>query len=88
MFFSLAGKIVFTAPSRPLVVQQIEACHNVMGIPQGFTINMTGQMSQPQRAEHLQSLRIFFVTPQVLEDIQSGICPMTEIVCLVVDEAH
>jgi hypothetical protein len=34
MFFSLAGKIVFTAPSRPLVVQQIEACHNVMGIPQ------------------------------------------------------
>jgi hypothetical protein len=34
IFFSLAGKIVFTAPSRPLVVQQIEACHNVMGIPQ------------------------------------------------------
>ncbi|CAK9227008.1 unnamed protein product [Sphagnum troendelagicum] len=83
------GKIVFTAPSRPLVVQQIEACHNVMGIPQEFTIDMTGQMSPPQRAEHWQSLRIFFVTPQVLEkDIQSGICPMKEIVCLVVDEAH
>jgi hypothetical protein len=30
-------------------------------------------MSPPQRAEHWQSLRIFFVTPQVLEkDIQSG----------------
>jgi Fanconi anemia group M protein len=72
-----------------LVVQQIEACHNVMGIPQEFTIVMTGQMSPPQRAEHWQSLRIFFVTPQVLEkDIQSGICPMKEIVCLVVDEAH
>ncbi|CAK9227859.1 unnamed protein product [Sphagnum troendelagicum] len=83
------GKIVFTAPSRPLVVQQIEACHNVMGIPQEFTIDMTGQMSPPQRADHWQSLRIFFVTPQVLEkDIQSGICPMKEIVCLVVDEAH
>jgi Fanconi anemia group M protein len=68
------GKIVFTAPSRPLVVQQIEACHNVMGIPQEFTIDMTGQMSPPQRAEHWQSLRIFFVTPQVLEkDIQSGV---------------
>jgi hypothetical protein len=41
-------------------VQQIEACHNVMGIPQEFTIDMTGQMSPPQRAEHWQSLRIFF----------------------------
>lgn len=28
------GKIVFTAPSRPLVIQQIEACHNIVGIPQ------------------------------------------------------
>ncbi|VAI03073.1 unnamed protein product [Triticum turgidum subsp. durum] len=28
------GKIVFTAPSRPLVTQQIEACHNIVGIPQ------------------------------------------------------
>ncbi|CAK9205714.1 unnamed protein product [Sphagnum troendelagicum] len=93
------GKIVFTAPSRPLVVQQIEACHNVMGIPQEFTIDMTGQMSPPQRAEHWQSLRIFFVTPQVLDNCQrtqlclterkmAGICPMKEIVCLVVDEAH
>lgn len=29
-----SGKIVFTAPSRPLVAQQIEACHNTVGIPQ------------------------------------------------------
>ena len=28
------GKIVFAAPSRPLVTQQIEACHNIVGIPQ------------------------------------------------------
>lgn len=31
---SCAGKIVFAAPSRPLVMQQIEACHNTVGIPQ------------------------------------------------------
>ncbi|KAG6578303.1 DEAD-box ATP-dependent RNA helicase FANCM, partial [Cucurbita argyrosperma subsp. sororia] len=36
------GKIVFTAPSRPLVLQQIEACHNIVGIPQEWTIDMTG----------------------------------------------
>lgn len=28
------GKIIFAAPSRPLVEQQIEACHNIVGIPQ------------------------------------------------------
>ncbi|CAH8255379.1 unnamed protein product [Arabidopsis lyrata] len=27
------GKIVFAVPSRPLVMQQIEACHNIVGIP-------------------------------------------------------
>uniref|UniRef100_A0A804R3Y4 Helicase/UvrB N-terminal domain-containing protein n=1 Tax=Zea mays TaxID=4577 RepID=A0A804R3Y4_MAIZE len=26
------GKIIFTCPSRPLVTQQIEACHNTVGI--------------------------------------------------------
>ncbi|CAI5459451.1 unnamed protein product, partial [Closterium sp. Yama58-4] len=28
------GKIVFMAPTRPLVLQQIRACHNVVAIPQ------------------------------------------------------
>jgi Fanconi anemia group M protein len=32
--YFIAGKIVFAAPSRPLVMQQIEACHNIVGIPQ------------------------------------------------------
>ena len=34
LLYNLPGKIVFTAPSRPLVMQQIEACHNIVGIPQ------------------------------------------------------
>ncbi|KAJ7515587.1 hypothetical protein O6H91_22G019300 [Diphasiastrum complanatum] len=83
------GKIVFTAPSRPLVMQQIEACHNIMGIPQEWTIDMTGQMTPSQRSCYWRSKRVFFVTPQVLEkDIQSEICPVKQLVCLVVDEAH
>jgi superfamily II DNA or RNA helicase len=28
------GKIVFMAPTKPLVAQQIEACFNIMGVPQ------------------------------------------------------
>ncbi|XP_038884537.1 DEAD-box ATP-dependent RNA helicase FANCM isoform X3 [Benincasa hispida] len=83
------GKIVFTAPSRPLVLQQIEACHNIVGIPQEWTIDMTGLINPAKRAGFWKSKRVFFVTPQVLEkDIQSGTCLVKYLVCLVIDEAH
>ncbi|KAK3229964.1 hypothetical protein Dsin_001845 [Dipteronia sinensis] len=83
------GKIVFAAPSRPLVMQQIEACHNIVGIPQEWTIDMTGQISPTRRAYFWKTKRVFFVTPQVLEkDIQSGTCLVKYLVCLVIDEAH
>ena len=29
------AKIVFMAPTKPLVAQQIEACYKIMGVPQG-----------------------------------------------------
>lgn len=37
------GKVVFMAPTKPLVAQQIEACFNVMGIPQQHMLEMTGK---------------------------------------------
>ncbi|XP_073148428.1 DEAD-box ATP-dependent RNA helicase FANCM isoform X2 [Henckelia pumila] len=83
------GKIVFAAPTRPLVMQQIEACHKIVGIPQEWTIDMTGQTSPAIRADLWKDKRVFFVTPQVLEkDIQSGSCLVKHLVCLVIDEAH
>ena len=36
------GKVVFMAPTKPLVAQQIEACYKIMGIPQSDTAEMTG----------------------------------------------
>ena len=36
------GKVIFMAPTKPLVAQQIEACYNIMGIPQDHTAEMTG----------------------------------------------
>ncbi|GJP31745.1 hypothetical protein CLOM_g14814 [Closterium sp. NIES-68] len=84
------GKIVFMAPTRPLVLQQIRACHNVVAIPQEHTMHMTGQMAREQRAQHWRERRVFFVTGQVLlqDMVQWGACPRESIVCLVVDEAH
>ncbi|KAI3515640.1 hypothetical protein L1887_14541 [Cichorium endivia] len=83
------GKIVFSAPSRPLVTQQIEACHNIVGIPQEYAVDMTGQTSPAKRVNLWKTKKIFFLTPQVLnEDIKSGKCEVKKIVCLVLDEAH
>jgi Fanconi anemia group M protein len=40
---------------------------------QDMAIDMTGQMSPPQRAEEWRGRRVFYVTPQCLEkDIQAG----------------
>ena len=38
------GKIVFLAPTKPLVAQQIIACHEIMGIPSEETIELTGNI--------------------------------------------
>lgn len=38
------GKIVFMAPTRPLVAQQIEACYSIMGFSRDVTIEMTGKL--------------------------------------------
>jgi len=36
------GKIIFMAPTKPLVAQQVEHCYNTMGIPKADTAEMTG----------------------------------------------
>ena len=36
------GKVIFMAPTKPLVAQQIDACYHIMGIPRDDTAEMTG----------------------------------------------
>lgn len=38
------GKIIFTAPTKPLVAQQIDACYNIVAIPPADTVEMTGSL--------------------------------------------
>ncbi|XP_046962883.1 Fanconi anemia group M protein isoform X2 [Vanessa cardui] len=83
------GKIIFMAPTRPLVAQQIEACYNIIAMPRNDTIEMTGHMHLNKRKTNWISKRVIFATPQVIyNDIKSGICQGDKIRCLVVDEAH
>ncbi|CAM4641936.1 unnamed protein product [Leuciscus chuanchicus] len=84
-----AGKIVFMAPTKPLVAQQIQACHGVMGIPQPHMAELTGSTAAQHRRELWRSRRVFFLTPQVMvNDLCRNTCPAAQVKCVVIDEAH
>jgi ERCC4-related helicase len=83
------AQIVFVAPTKPLVAQQIDACFNIVGIPRSHTTMLTGGVSPAIRAEEWSSKRVFFMTPQTLiNDLKAGYADPKRIVLLVVDEAH
>jgi ATP-dependent DNA helicase MPH1 len=83
------AKIIFMAPTKPLVSQQVDACFNIAGIPRSATTMLTGEISPAIRAEEWEEKRVFFMTPQTLEnDLRNKRVGPREIVLLVIDEAH
>ncbi|EKX48090.1 hypothetical protein GUITHDRAFT_52228, partial [Guillardia theta CCMP2712] len=81
--------IIFLAPTKPLVKQQLEACSRVMGVSSRQIAEMTGSANVSNRRNLWQTRSIFFMTPQILDnDICRGDCPAEKVVLLVVDEAH
>lgn len=85
------GKIIFMAPTRPLVAQQIEACYQIMGIPKDDTAELTGKQNKKNRFAAWQTKRVFFATPQVVwSDINDPEInfPINDVKLIVVDEAH
>ncbi|OJK01091.1 hypothetical protein ASPACDRAFT_59882 [Aspergillus aculeatus ATCC 16872] len=83
------AQIVFVAPTKPLVAQQIDACFQIAGVPRSQTTMLTGEAAPGVRAEEWKAKRVFFMTPQTLvNDLKTGIADPKRIVLLVVDEAH
>jgi Fanconi anemia group M protein len=83
------GKIVFVAPTKPLVTQQVKACYDIVGIPEEITAHMDGSTSSENRISIWKEKNVFFCTPHILaNDLQKGICDAKGIVCVIVDEAH
>ncbi|RXK39401.1 hypothetical protein M231_03354 [Tremella mesenterica] len=84
------GKIVFLAPTKPLVNQQIEACQMTCGIPSKDAAVMTGQsVSAKERTRMWEERRVFYCTPQTLDnDLKRGAVDPRDIVLAVFDEAH
>lgn len=84
-----SAKIVFVAPTKPLVAQQIDACYQIVGIPRSDTTLLTGDIAPALRVDEWQEKRVFFMTPQtLLNDLSHGYADPKSIALLVVDEAH
>ena len=87
--WTIDSQIVFVAPTKPLVAQQVEACFKIAGIPRSYTTMLTGGVQTGLRAEEWKEKRVFFMTPQtLLNDLKAGYADPKKIVLLVVDEAH
>jgi len=86
------GKVVFLAPTRPLVQQQSEACRQQLGIPAAHICELMGSTPKDgdgRRGSAWAARRVFFCTPQTFDnDVRNAVVPSTSIVCLVLDEAH
>ena len=76
------GLVLFLAPTRPLVNQQVDACHQSAGLPENDAVELTGSIKPAQRAALWASKRVAFATPQVVEnDLASGRLDARRIVC-------
>lgn len=83
------AKIIFVAPTKPLASQQVEACLNVAGIPRSQATLLTGEVSPALREGEWEQRRLFFMTPQTLQnDLSKGYADPKSITLLVIDEAH
>lgn len=81
------GKLVFMAPTRPLVAQQLSATQQLCGCDE--LVELTGAQIPSERERLWRAKWMFFTTPHVLQnDLATGSCPGGEIRLLVFDEAH
>lgn len=82
-------KIVFCAPNRPLVQQQVKACQLTMGISCDIIAHLHGEVKQGDRAGLWLSKKIFFCTPQTFyNDLKANLIHPRMIILTIFDEAH
>lgn len=83
------GQIIFTAPTRPLLIQQMNEIQKILKLQDSDYSEISGSIDPIKRKPKWQKCKIFFGTPQAIQnDIESGICDASQIVLIVIDEAH
>ncbi|MFB6174570.1 MAG: DEAD/DEAH box helicase [Candidatus Nanohalobium sp.] len=83
------GKVLFMAPTKPLVEQHLKEFDTLLNVDKSQMQIMTGETRPDKRYELWQEKKIFFGTPQVVEnDIIAGEVPTEDFALTIFDEAH
>lgn len=83
------SKILFLAPSRPLVDQQARTLRQMLDIEEDSVICLTGQDPPEQRRREWSGARVIVMTPQSLQnDLVQQSYSLNDVSLLVYDEAH
>ncbi|HPR66176.1 MAG TPA: DEAD/DEAH box helicase [Methanothrix sp.] len=82
------GKVLFLAPTRPLVEQHASFLENVL-LDSSIVVSFTGEISPELRKEKWDFARVIVSTPQVVEnDLLSRRISLRDVSCIIFDEAH
>lgn len=82
------GRVLFLAPTRPLVEQHAAFLRRVLTAPE-YVASVTGETDPESRVEIWKSTRIVVSTPQVVEnDLLSGRMDLRDVSLVIFDEAH
>ncbi|QEE15649.1 ERCC4 domain-containing protein [Promethearchaeum syntrophicum] len=85
------SKIIFLAPTRPLVEQHLQTFKNLTNFDSESLIMMTGTIAPKKRVELYKEddTKCFFMTPQVLQnDIIGNRVSLLDVALIIFDEAH
>ena len=84
-----SSKIVFLAPTKPLVQQHFYTFKNVLTLEESFLTILTGYNPSKERKLLWSNSKVIFITPQTLQnDIINSRISLSSISLLIFDEAH
>ncbi|MFC6874039.1 DEAD/DEAH box helicase [Halobellus marinus] len=85
----VGGKVLFLAPTKPLVQQHAEFYREALEIPDEEIVVFTGEIRPEDRADRWTDARIVIATPQVVEnDLVGSRISLAEVTHLTFDECH
>jgi len=83
------GKIVMTAPTKPLVEQHYSFFSDVLTLDPSGIVSFSGDVKPELRQEIWKQATVIIATPQVIEnDLLQKRISLEDVTCMIFDEAH
>ncbi|MHA1229839.1 MAG: DEAD/DEAH box helicase, partial [Candidatus Helarchaeota archaeon] len=83
------SKVIFLAPTKPLIQQHYETYKTFLNLDPDQMALLTGTIPPDKRLEMINYARIYFYTPQTLQnDIINNRIDLSDVSLIIFDEAH